>query len=194
MRFAWEQFAAGEKIPGSVRGPIAASWRRCRRRGLDPHQRPSVERLVGEELEEHCRQTQPIARIGQPFMEKIGRYTVPNSLVFLADAEGYIVMIEGETGPCRSHPLFPGGNLLGRKPRDQCRRPGDAGTAELPGGGAEHYTKSTIPRLRCSPHLQPRRNSCRPGRVTSVCRPSPYPGHGCGGGGSGGNQLGLERL
>jgi len=29
MRFAWEQFAAGEKIPGSVRGPIAASWRRC---------------------------------------------------------------------------------------------------------------------------------------------------------------------
>lgn len=116
MRFAWEQFAAGEKIPGSVRGPIAASWRRCRRRGLDPHQRPSVERLVGEELEEHCRQTQPIARIGQPFMEKIGRYTVPNSLVFLADAEGYIVMIEGETGSFAVHtPYFQVGTYWGEE-------------------------------------------------------------------------------
>ena len=49
-------------------------------------------------------------------MEKIGRYTVPNSLVFLADAEGYIVMIEGETGSFAVHtPYFQVGTYWGEE-------------------------------------------------------------------------------
>jgi PAS domain S-box-containing protein len=116
VRRAWEQYIAGEEVPAKVRPPIAASWRRCRSRGLSPHQRPVLKRLQGQELQEHCHRAQPITRIGQPFMEKISRYVVPNSLVFLADAGGYIVMAEGDPNALFAQaPLFRVGTHWGEE-------------------------------------------------------------------------------
>ncbi len=76
---------------------LAASWERCRQRGMDENFIPRTEVLNGNELELLLRDNQELIHATRPLMQSLHDLVSSSGfVVVLLDAEGYIVEVIGE--------------------------------------------------------------------------------------------------
>ena len=76
---------------------LAASWERCRQRGMDENFIPRTEVLNGKELELLLRDNQELIHATRPLMQSLHDLVSSSGfVVVLLDAEGYIVEVIGE--------------------------------------------------------------------------------------------------
>jgi PAS domain S-box-containing protein len=80
-----------------IKPQIAASWNRCRMRGMDSNQEPASLRLTGKELENRLKASLSMVRVAYPFMNRIAAFVSSNWPVFLSDSKGYVVSVTGES-------------------------------------------------------------------------------------------------
>ncbi|MGA4538696.1 GAF domain-containing protein [Uniformispora flossi] len=84
-----------------VRTPIRASWARARRSGLAPDAYLPPVPLVDDDLE-HRRQASPLAHVWPLLRRSLANATSgPSQLLFLSDAEGHLLWVEGEHATLR---------------------------------------------------------------------------------------------
>jgi hypothetical protein len=96
LRHAWERFLVGEVEPGSVRGPIADSWRRSRGAGVDPTPSGAAP-LVADDDEAAARwEVHPLVTSAPLIRECMaGIADDAAHLMVISDADGTLLWLEG---------------------------------------------------------------------------------------------------
>lgn len=97
-REAWQNFVQTGRIDTQVvRQAIAASWLRCRQRGLDPRGGVSGVVVTGRELERILAENRELITIATPFMQDLRKLVASSGfIVTLADRHGYLIEVIGD--------------------------------------------------------------------------------------------------
>jgi hypothetical protein len=95
VRRAWERFV-GEGLLGSVRAPIADSWQRSRRAGVDPST-DHVAPIASDAEETSARWRVHPLKLAVPLIRECLSPIADGQLIVVSDAEGVILWIEGDT-------------------------------------------------------------------------------------------------
>ncbi len=88
----------GHPPPEWLQSDVAASWQRLLERRADALGGMGDESLSGDEVQRRQKSVLPAARFNTSFIRSLSRYLQEGGLVFLTDAEGYVL---GHLGPAR---------------------------------------------------------------------------------------------
>ncbi len=95
LRTARERFLESGQAPGHVRCPVADSWRRCRRAGVDPDRAMAPVQLTDGELGAY-RDDHPLAAVLPLLRELLADIAVDSRHVMaVADADARLLWVEG---------------------------------------------------------------------------------------------------
>lgn len=95
---AWEDFHTTGKVDTAVvRKEIAASWVRCRERGLDPYAPKAPVRLSDREMQERIAKNGPMLNAALPFMQLLEiSVRATGFITTLSDRDGIVLMVCGD--------------------------------------------------------------------------------------------------
>lgn len=96
LRHAWERFIVGEPDGGSVRGPIADSWRRSQGAGVDPTPSGAAP-VVADDDEAAARwEVHPLVTVAPMIRESLANIADDAAhLMVISDADGTLLWLEG---------------------------------------------------------------------------------------------------
>lgn len=97
-RLAWQNFVQTGAIDTTVvRSAIAASWLRCRQRGMDPCGAVGGLVVTGRELERILAENREFITVATPFMQDLRKLVASSGfIVTLADRYGYLIEVIGD--------------------------------------------------------------------------------------------------
>jgi PAS domain S-box-containing protein len=100
LEAVWTGFqATGELEPGLLEPTLEASWRRCRRAGVDPLAGRSQEVLNPEAFTALAARKKDLIQVARPFMENLHTLVAGASfVVLLFDERGYLLETVGDPG------------------------------------------------------------------------------------------------
>lgn len=102
IALAWQRFVeSGVLMEDAVRKVIAASWQRCRRAGVNPYGGKGP-RLPEAQLKVRREKNAPLIRLARPFMKDLLQVVGSGFIVILADAEGYLLEVDGDAQVAKS--------------------------------------------------------------------------------------------
>lgn len=93
---AWKRFVEeGDLVGNAVRDVIAASWRRCRKAGVNPYggKGPC---LPSSRLKARRESNTTLIRLARPFMEDLLEVVGDGFIVIVTDSEGYLLEVLGD--------------------------------------------------------------------------------------------------
>lgn len=98
-RRVWQNFVHTGSIDTTVvRSAIAASWLRCRQRGMDPCGQISGLVVTGRELEQILAENREFITVATPFMQDLRKLVASSGfIVTLADRHGYLIEVIGDS-------------------------------------------------------------------------------------------------
>ncbi|MDT8901636.1 sigma-54-dependent Fis family transcriptional regulator [Anaeroselena agilis] len=96
---AWKTFVnSGEIAAGAVSPPIADSWRKCARTGVDPADGKGRVVLEHADLRRRVDENRVIVSLAKPFMQNLYQFfRTSGFIIVLTDAAGYILESFGDT-------------------------------------------------------------------------------------------------
>lgn len=100
----WEEWASRGVLPPDQRQWIAASWRRCKRLGVDLYREEAPVRLGGRDVAELSDLYRGLIDAASPYMEHVHRKLGPDRVVVaLGDGEGLLLQVLVDAHHLRKH-------------------------------------------------------------------------------------------